>query len=94
MAVSDDTKQLEEAERVKKESPATAEKIYKDILSKSPGQSDKQIRVFENALVGLGELLRDQKRAQDLTNLINQTRDVLTSFARAKTAKLGTTTSI
>ncbi|KAF2487374.1 PCI domain-containing protein [Neohortaea acidophila] len=88
MAVSDDTKQLEEAERVKKESPATAEKIYKDILSKSPGQSDKQIRVFENALVGLGELLRDQKRAQDLTNLINQTRDVLTSFARAKTAKL------
>ncbi|KAK5131179.1 hypothetical protein LTR08_001265 [Meristemomyces frigidus] len=65
-----------------------SEADYKDILSKPPGSNDKAVRDFENALMGLGELYRDQKRTQDLATLIQQTRDVLTSFARAKTAKL------
>lgn len=89
MAVEDNAKRLEEAKSQSKEQPAKAEQIYKDVLSKPPGSNDKAVRDFEKALQGLGELYRDHKRPQDLANLIQQTRDVLTSFARAKTAKLG-----
>jgi 26S proteasome regulatory subunit N6 len=91
MAVEDNAKRIEEAKA--SQDPAKSEKIYKDILSKAPGSSDRQVRDFENALVALGELYRDQKRADDLANLISQTRDVLTSFTRAKTAKLGMPTT-
>lgn len=87
MAVDDNAKRIEEAKSSK--DAAKSEKIYKDILSKPPGSNDRAVRDFENALVGLGELYRDQKRADDLAALITQTRDVLTSFTRAKTAKLG-----
>lgn len=89
MAADDTAKRLEEAKKQSKDEPAKAEQTYKDVLSKSPGSNDKAVREFESALVGLGELYRDHKRPQDLANLIQQTRDVLTSFARAKTAKLG-----
>ena len=88
MAAEDNSKRLEEAKKLSKEQPAKAEQIYKDILSKQPGSNDRAAREFEGALMGLGELYRDHKRTQDLANLIQQTRDVLTSFARAKTAKL------
>jgi len=88
MAAEDNAKRLEEAKQLAKDQPQKAEQIYKDILSKPPGSNDKAVREFENALMGLGELYRDHKRTQDLANLIQQTRDVLTSFARAKTAKL------
>ena len=88
MAQEDNAKRLEEAKKLSKDQPAKAEKIYQDILSKQPGSNDKQVREFEAALMGLGELYRDHKRTNDLANLIHQTRDVLTSFARAKTSKL------
>ncbi|KAK0356140.1 26S proteasome regulatory subunit rpn6 [Friedmanniomyces endolithicus] len=88
MAQDDNAKRIEEAKQLSKEQPAKAEQIYKDILSKQPGTNDRAARDFENALLGLGELYRDHKRTQDLATLIQQTRDVLTSFARAKTAKL------
>ena len=89
MAADDSAKKLEEAKKQSKDQPAKAEQTYKDILSKPPGTTDKSVREFETALVGLGELYRDHQRTNDLANLITQTRDVLTSFARAKTAKLG-----
>jgi 26S proteasome regulatory subunit N6 len=38
--------------------------------------------------LGLGELYRDQKRTQDLADLIQQTRDSLATFTKAKTSKL------
>ncbi|EMC95651.1 hypothetical protein BAUCODRAFT_34412 [Baudoinia panamericana UAMH 10762] len=88
MAQDEGMKRIEEAKQLSKDQPAKAEQIYKDILSKPPGTNDKAVREFESALMGLGELYRDHKRTQDLANLIQQTRDVLTSFARAKTAKL------
>jgi 26S proteasome regulatory subunit N6 len=88
MAVEENAKRLEEAKKQSKDQPSKAEQIYKDILSKPPGSNDKAVREFETALVGLGELYRDRKRPQDLATLIQQTRDVLTGFARAKTAKL------
>ena len=90
MAADDNSKKIEEAKKVSKDQPAKAEQKYKDILSKPPGSTDRAVRDFEEALIGLGELYRDHKRTQDLADLIQQTRDVLTSFARAKTAKLST----
>ena len=89
MAQPDNTQRVEEAKKLAKEQPAKAEQIYKDVLSKPPGANDRAARDFEAALMGLGELYRDAKRTQDLANLVQQTRNVLTSFARAKTAKLG-----
>ncbi|KAI5364252.1 putative proteasome component (PCI) domain, tetratricopeptide-like helical domain superfamily [Septoria linicola] len=88
MAQEDNVKRIEEARKLAKDEPQKAEAIYKDILAKPPGQNDKALRDFETALTGLGELYRDHKRTQDLVSLIEQTRNVLTSFARAKTAKL------
>jgi len=89
MAQEDNSKRIEEAKKLSKDQPQKAEQIYQDILSKPPGTNDRAVRDFENALMGLGGLYRDYKRTQDLANLVQQTRDVLTSFARAKTAKLG-----
>lgn len=65
-----------------------SEADYKQILSKPPGQSDKEIRNFEGALVGLGELYKTQQRANDLSKLIEQTLNVLTSLPKAKISKL------
>ncbi|KAJ8611463.1 hypothetical protein MRB53_037982 [Persea americana] len=88
MAQEDDVKRIEEAKKLSKDQPAKAEQIYQEILSRPPPTSDRAIRDYENALIGLGELYRDHKRPNDLGNLIQQTRDVLTGFARAKTSKL------
>jgi 26S proteasome regulatory subunit N6 len=88
MAQEDASKRIEEAKKLSKDQSAKAESIYKEILSQPPGSNDKAVRDFESALTGLGELYRDHKRTQDLANLIQQTRDALTSFARAKTSKL------
>ncbi|PPJ51598.1 hypothetical protein CBER1_08490 [Cercospora berteroae] len=85
---SENAKRIEAARKLAVTNPRQAEIVYKDILSRPPGQNDKALRDFENALTALGELLRDQQRTQDLVSLIEQTRNVLTSFARAKTAKL------
>ncbi|KAM3413684.1 hypothetical protein BST61_g10377 [Cercospora zeina] len=88
MAPEDNAKRIEEARKLAKDQPQKAEAVYRDILSTPPGQNDKALRDFENALTALGELYRDHQRTQDLVSLIEQTRSVLTSFARAKTAKL------
>ncbi|KAI9666417.1 MAG: 26S proteasome regulatory subunit rpn6 [Bathelium mastoideum] len=79
---------IEEAKKLGKADPGKAEKTYKDILSQGPGQSDASLRDYENALMGLGELYRDHKQVNQLAELITQTRSVLSSFAKAKTAKL------
>lgn len=89
MAAEDNAKRLAEAKKLYKDSPAKAEQTYKDILSKQPGTSDAAMRDFEAALTGLGELYRDQKRANDLADLVEQMRSVLQSFPKAKTSKLG-----
>ena len=89
MVPSNAAQRTEEARAFAAKDPSKAESIYKEVLAQGPGTSESSSRDFENALMGLGELYRDQKRTQDLADLIQQTRDVLTSFARAKTAKLG-----
>ena len=85
----DDEKRIDEAAKLAKSDPSKAEAIYKDILTRDPGSTDVALRNFEKALVGLGELLRDQKRADELADLIRQTRSHMSGFAKSKTAKLG-----
>ena len=91
MAVAplEDAKRLDAAKKTAKDEPKKAEEVYKDVLSRDSGNNEIAIRNFETALIGLGEIYRDQKRVDDLADLIRQSRTALSSFARAKTAKLG-----
>lgn len=72
-----------------KKDASKAEGLYKDILAQGPGSSDSSSRDYENALVGLGELYRDEKKPNEIAELIKTSRDTFSSFAKAKTAKLG-----
>lgn len=85
----ENTKRIEEAQKVVKTEPAKAEAIYKEVLSKGPGSSEVLLREYEAGLMGLGELYRDGKRAKELAELVLTSRSTLSSFAKAKTAKLG-----
>lgn len=85
---ADNTK-ITDANKLAKTEPAKAESIYKEVLAKSPGSNQAALQNYENALVGLGELYRDNKRSEDLAQLVKTSRSTLSSFAKAKTAKLG-----
>lgn len=87
--VAEDAKRIAEAQKLAKTDASKAEAIYKDILTRHPGSTDAALKNFESALVGLGQICRDQKRADDLADLIRQTRSALSGFAKSKTAKLG-----
>ena len=78
-----------EANKLAKSDAAKAEKLYKQVLAQSPGSNQTALQDYENALVGLGELYRDNKRSEDLAELVKTSRSTLSSFAKAKTAKLG-----
>lgn len=82
---------IAEAKELSKSNPSKAETIYKDVLSKAPGSNEQALRDYENALVGLGELYRDNKKVNELADLVKSSRSTLSSFAKAKTAKLGRT---
>ena len=81
---------VKEANKLAKSEPAKAENLYKEVLVRSPGSNQAALQDYENALVGLGELYRDTKRSDDLAELVKTSRSTLSSFAKAKTAKLGT----
>jgi 26S proteasome regulatory subunit RPN6 N-terminal domain len=80
---------LAEAKELSATNPSKAETIYKDVLSKAPGSNEQALRDYENSLVGLGELYRDNKKVDELAELVKSSRSTLSSFAKAKTAKLG-----
>ncbi|KAH7346787.1 PCI domain-containing protein [Rhexocercosporidium sp. MPI-PUGE-AT-0058] len=84
-----DSARIVEAKKLTKSNPREAEAKYKEIISKTPSAtSDAAVREYETALVSLGELYRDQKKPNELVDLITTSRTVLSSFAKAKTAKL------
>ncbi|KAK2071981.1 hypothetical protein P8C59_006362 [Phyllachora maydis] len=84
-----ESERVREAQKAATSDPRKAEHIYKDIISKPPAvTSDSAIREYETALIALGELYRDEKNTQGLVDLVTQSRTVLSSFAKAKTAKL------
>jgi hypothetical protein len=80
---------LAEAKELSATNPSKAETIYNDVLSKAPGSNEQALRDYENSLVGLGELYRDNKKVDELAELVKSSRSTLSSFAKAKTAKLG-----
>ncbi|KAE8153260.1 SWI-SNF complex subunit [Aspergillus avenaceus] len=89
MAPSSTTAQrIEEARALAKKDATKAEGIYKDILAQGPGSSEAASRDYESALVALGELYRDEKKPNEIAELIKTSRDSFSSFAKAKTAKL------
>lgn len=81
---------IEEAQKLSKTDPSKAETIYKDVLSKGPGSGEAALREYETSLMGLGEVYRDTKQPKKLAELVTTSRSTLSSFAKAKTAKLGT----
>ncbi|KAL9595528.1 MAG: hypothetical protein Q9219_006385 [cf. Caloplaca sp. 3 TL-2023] len=83
-----DKKRIAEAQNLAKSDPPKAESIYKDILSKGPGSGEAALRDYETALMGLGELYRDGKKSNELSDLVTNSRSTLSSFAKAKTAKI------
>lgn len=89
MAQQDNAARIAEAKKQAKDQPQKAEQTFKSVLEQGPGKSDAAARDYENALMGLGELYRDQRRTNDLAELVQQIKGVLSSLAKAKTAKLG-----
>ena len=87
---ADSSQALAEAAKLRSSNPTKAEETYKSILSQDTTNNEAAIKNLESALLALGELYRDQRRADDLANLILHTRDSWAAFAKAKTAKLGT----
>jgi hypothetical protein len=80
---------INEAKKIAKSDPAKAESLYKEALAQSLDSNQAALNDYENALVGLGELYRDNKRPEELAVLVKTSRSTLSSFAKAKTAKLG-----
>ena len=83
------SKRIQEAQKLAKSDPSKAEAVYKDVLSRGPGSGESALREYETALMGLGEIYRDQGNANELAKLVTTSRSTLSSFAKAKTAKLG-----
>lgn len=53
---------VKEAQQLASSDPRKAESIYKEIISKPPSvTSDAAIKEYENALISLGGLYRDEK---------------------------------
>ncbi|CAF9905517.1 MAG: hypothetical protein GOMPHAMPRED_003238 [Gomphillus americanus] len=67
---------------------ADTEAEYRKTLSKGPGQGEAALKQYEDALMGLGELYSKQRRPNELAELVRTSRSTLSSFAKAKTAKL------
>lgn len=81
---------IEEAQKLQKDDPPKAEAIYKEILSQKPGGNEAALREYETALMSLGELYRDTRKTNELADLVKSSTSSLSSFTKAKTAKLGT----
>ena len=84
-----DSAKIEEAKRLGKTDPSKAEAIYKEILSKKPAANEGALREYESALMGLGESYRDTRKTDELAELVRSSTSSLSSFTKAKTAKLG-----
>ena len=80
---------IKEAKGLSKSNLSKAESLYKEVLAKPPGANEAALRDYENALLGLGEVYRDNKKPDSLADLVKTSRTTLSSFAKAKTAKLG-----
>ncbi len=60
-AAGDASKRIAEAQSISKKEPEKAEAIYKEILSKEPGSSEAALKNYETALMGLGDVYKQQR---------------------------------
>ncbi|KAK9380593.1 uncharacterized protein V2V93DRAFT_359421 [Kockiozyma suomiensis] len=80
---------LESARAATKDSDlAKAEHLYKEILSKPAGTSEKAIADQEIALYELGALYRDHKKITELEELVRLSRSIMSGLAKSKLAKI------
>lgn len=57
-----ESSRVQEAQQLAKTDPRKAEATYKDIISKAPSaSSDAATREYEQALISLGELYKNEK---------------------------------
>jgi hypothetical protein len=89
MATLQVSQRIKQARDLAKQDKPQAASSYQQILSEGPGSTEASSRDYEQALVGLAELYRDDKKPQEIAELIKTSRDTFSSFAKAKTAKLG-----
>ena len=76
-------------EAIKAGNSAKGEQILKSVLAqKADGGNEDLLREQEAALLRLGELYRDARNVQALTDVVRSSRSLMTSIAKAKTAKL------
>ena len=87
---ADASPRIQEARKLSKNDPNKAEAIYREILSKKPGNTSAALQEYEAALIGLGESYRDTNKTNELAELVKSSTSSLSSFTKAKTAKLGT----
>ncbi|TQS36355.1 hypothetical protein Golomagni_03199 [Golovinomyces magnicellulatus] len=87
--VQGDSSQITEAKKLIKSNPRQAEAQFQKVIAQPPSvTSDSAVREYETALISLGQLYRDENKPDQLVELITKSREVLSSFAKAKTAKL------
>ncbi|RKF72431.1 putative 26S proteasome regulatory subunit rpn6 [Golovinomyces cichoracearum] len=87
--VKGDSSQITEAKKSIKSNPRQAEAQFQKVIAQPPSvTSDSAVREYETALISLGQLYRDENKPDQLVELITKSREALSSFAKAKTAKL------
>ncbi|RKF53907.1 putative 26S proteasome regulatory subunit rpn6 [Golovinomyces cichoracearum] len=87
--VKGDSSQITEAKKSIKLNPRQAEAQFQKVIAQPPSvTSDSAVREYETALISLGQLYRDENKPDQLVELITKSREALSSFAKAKTAKL------
>ena len=86
---TDGSLRIQEAKKISKSDPTRAEAIYKEILSQKPATTVAALQEYEAALIGLGETYRDTNKPNELAELVKSSTSSLSSFPKAKTAKLG-----
>ncbi|KAK7205744.1 hypothetical protein BZA70DRAFT_276940 [Myxozyma melibiosi] len=67
---------------------AKAEHLYREILSKPVGASEKAIAEQETALYELGALYRDHNKIKELEELVRSSRSIMSGLAKSKVAKI------
>ncbi|KAB1208262.1 hypothetical protein CJ030_MR7G027325 [Morella rubra] len=75
------------AQALEAKSPAEAIAILYCILE-NPSSSSDALRIKEQAIANLSDLLRQENRAEDLRNLLTQVRPFFNLIPKAKTAKI------
>ncbi|KAG8802239.1 26S proteasome regulatory subunit rpn6 [Serendipita sp. 398] len=89
---TDTSSLLSQAVSQRSSNPRQAEKLFKQILSVKAGKSTENdvdvTRDQETALVELGELYRDEGNAVELEKVLLMAREITSTTAKAKTAKL------